>query len=220
MTAPENATRTTGYSIGDVFGVVADRRTYKGLLYLLLAFPLGVFYHGLLLFGFAFGAILSLVGVGIAILLVAVVGSRLFAGFERWLANRLLEVDLRKPEDVDTASGGMGATIRGYLEAPSTWRGIGLLASKLWVGIVAVMLFALLFTAAGIMTAPLHYPHEVELLTVDGEPIGWTIDSLSEALLAAPFGLLFLIALLHVSNAFAAVFGWMATALLDGETSV
>ncbi|WP_255194443.1 sensor domain-containing protein [Natronobeatus ordinarius] len=215
MTPSAPSRRDSGYAVGDRFRIVVDRQTYKNLLYLLLAFPLGFAYAMMLGFGLAFGAILSLVVIGFAILIGTVVGSRLLARLERWLANALLGLELRAADDIRSpTSAGPWATIGRYLEAPSTWQGLGFLLLKFWVGFAALMVLLLLGTSLSLLTAPFRYPHEVEFVTVNDEPIVWTIETLPEALLAAPIGALLGLAFLHVSNAFASVAGWMAVAML------
>ena len=112
-----------------VVGVIADGRTYRHLVYLLIAVPLGFVYSGIGSFALVFGVLLSVVLVGVGLLIAAVVGSRLVAGLERWLANRLLGTDLVAADDLPAAaadgSTGATATVRAYLSAPSTWRGRG-----------------------------------------------------------------------------------------------
>lgn len=195
--------------------VLVDAQTYKNLLYLLLAFPLGFLYGMTLGFGFVFGLIATVVVVGIGILIAVVIGSRLAAGLERWLANALLRTSLSPPDDrPDT--GGVLATVKGYLDAPSTWRGLGFLSMKLWVGIVGLLLVFLLWNAVELMTAPLRYPVGIEFGTVNGEPVVWTIDVLPEAALAVPIGVVLGLVVLHLTNGIAYVVERMAVALLDG----
>lgn len=221
MSPSAGTRRIRDHSAGDVLGVVADKQTYKNLGYLLLAFPLGIAYHMLLLFGFAFGAILSVLGIGVALILGTIVGSRVLAGFERWLANALLGLDLRSPEDARTSSAtGLWSTAKGYLEAASTWRGLGFLMLKLWVGIVGLVLLIALLGTLSVVTAPLHYPYEAELITVNDEAITWTIETLPEALLAVPVGAVLGLVLLHVTNAIGYVVERMALALLDDPATV
>lgn len=218
MTAPERGDRAGGHSVGDVFRVVARKRTYKHLCYLLLAIPLGVVYYTLLFLGLGIGTVLLLVAVGIPILIGTVFGSRLLAAFERWLANALLELDLRTPDDVRSASGGgPGASIRRYLDAPSTWRGLGFLIMKAWIGVVALILLFVLATVVDLLTSPLEYPAAVEFGTVNERPITWTIDTLPELAVAVSLGIGLGLVFLHVVNAFAYVVGRIAVALLDGS---
>ncbi|MDQ2051149.1 sensor domain-containing protein [Natronolimnohabitans sp. A-GB9] len=218
MPSSEPPSGTDDFAARDIVGVVADWQTYKNLLYLFLAFLLGFLYMMVVTFGLAFGAILSVFLIGIGILVVTVALCRVLARFERWLANALLAVDLEPAADVDTSATGVWAKSKAYLDAASTWRGTGFLLLKFWIGIVGLILVALFVSSLSVLTAPLRYPLEVEFVTINDEPIAWTIDSLPEAILAVPIGLVVAIVLLHIVNAFAYVCGRIAEALL-GETA-
>ncbi|MXV62590.1 histidine kinase [Natronorubrum sp. JWXQ-INN-674] len=212
--------RVRGDSAGDILGVVTDRQAYKNLCYLLLALPLGFIYGMPLLFGFTFGLFFSVLLIGIPILLATVFGTRLAAGLERIVANALLEVDLESPDDVRSPpDGGLLATIRAYLDAASTWRGLGFVLLKFWIWFVSILLLIALATILSVLTAPLHYPYEAELITVNDEPITWTIGTLPEAFLALGVGAILAVVFVHLSNGFAYVAGRMAVALLDGSSS-
>ena len=54
MSPSEPTLQVGGYSVGEPVGVVAELQTYKNLLYLGPAFPLGFVYLMLLTVGFAF----------------------------------------------------------------------------------------------------------------------------------------------------------------------
>jgi hypothetical protein len=197
-----------------VVGVLADRRTYANLAYLLVTIPLGLGYSMALTFGVVFGTLLSVVGVGIAILFATLIGSRLLAEVERRLANAVWSVDLRRPDDVPDDTGGVLPLAKGYVDASSTWGGVGFLSVKLWLLLPAVMLLFGLATVFSLLAAPVRYPYDVEFGTVNGEPVTWTIDTLPEAALAVPVALCGLVVVLHASNAVAYVARRMAVGLL------
>lgn len=214
MTPATTTAATVGRSLRDAVGVVAEKRTYKHLLYLGLAFPIGLLYYVALTFGLAFGVALSIVVVGIAILFGTLLVVRMFAAFERWLANALLGLDLSASDDVDGGDGGFVGTFTGYVDAASTWRGLGFLLTKFWVGLLGFVVLFFLITAASILTAPLRYPHTVEFGTVNDEPVTWAIDTVPEAIVAVPLGALLVVAIVHVANGVAYVCRRMAEALL------
>lgn len=205
------------WSPARLVGVVARPQTYKNLAYLLVTLPLAIVYASVLTVGFAFGLILSVVLVGLAVLLGVVIAARGLAGIERWLANALLSVELRTPDDVSAGDGPIESA-RGYLEAPSTWRGLGFLSVKFYVGIVGIVLVVFLVEALQLLLAPLRYPARIEFAEVNGEPVTWTIQSLPESLLAAVVGLVGIFVVLHLINGFAYVVCRIAEALL-GEDS-
>jgi len=205
-------------SIQSVLGVLTNLQTYKNVFYLLLAFPLGMLYFMLLLFGFVFGTVFAFFLVGIAILVATILGGRILGGFERWLANALLAVSITPPSDLNRQpNDGTIMQVRRYIDAPSTWRSLGFLLLKFWAGILGFILVFSLVSAVQLVTAPVHYPHFVELVTVNDEPVGWNISTLEESLLAVPIGLGITVILLYVSNVVAYVLGQSASALLGGN---
>jgi hypothetical protein len=197
-----------------VVGVVAARRTYANLAYLLVGAPLGIAYSMLLTSGIVFGTLLSVVGVGVAVLLATLVASRLLAGIERRLANAAWSLDLRPPDDVPADTDGTLRLAKGYVDAPSTWRGLGFLSLKVWIVVPAAFLLFGIGTALSLVAAPIRYPYTIEFGTVNGEPVTWTIDTLPEAALAVPVALCGLVVVLHASNAVAYAARRMAVGLL------
>jgi hypothetical protein len=77
------------------FGVVIKGQTYLNLLYLLLAFPLGIAYLIFLITGIVLGVPLTLLLVGFLILAIVALGWWVFASFERLLAIWLLRIEIR-----------------------------------------------------------------------------------------------------------------------------
>ncbi|ELZ36962.1 two-component system sensor kinase [Halorubrum saccharovorum DSM 1137] len=197
-----------------VVGVLVDGRTYRHLLYLLLAIPLGFVYSMLFSFGFAFGLLLSVVLVGLVILVATLLGARIAAGFERWLANRLLGTDLDRYDDVPDDADGAIAGVRKYVDAASTWRGVGFLSLKFFVTALAFVPLFALANGIPLVLAPLRYPYVANFGESNGEPVTWAIDTLPEALLAVPVGVVAVLVALHVTNIVAYVCRQMATALL------
>jgi len=201
-----------------VVGVVADGRTYRHLLYLLLAVPLGFVYSTLFTFGVAFGLVLSVALVGLVILFATLIGARLAAGLERRLANALLGTRLLRPDDLADSDGAL-AGVRKYVDAPSTWRGLGFLSLKFWVSLLAFAPLFLLASALPLVAAPVRYPYEADFGEVNGEPVTWAIDTLPEALVALPLGVVGVLLALHLANLAAYVSRRMALALLGRPES-
>ncbi|RLM52254.1 sensor domain-containing protein [Halorubrum sp. Atlit-28R] len=204
-----------------VVGVVADGRTYRRLLYLLIAVPLWVVYSGFVTFALAFGLVFSVVLVGVGVLIGAVVASRIAAGLERWLANSLLGTDLVAPDDLQApatdGSAGAVATVGAYLSAPSTWRGLGFVSLKFWVTVLALAPLAVLARSLALVGAPVRYPYAPQFGEVNGEPAVWAIDTAPEAALATGVGVVGLLVGLHLTNLIAGGARLMAVALL-GES--
>lgn len=200
-----------------VVGVIVAGRTYSHLLYLLIAIPLGFVYSLLFSFGFGFGVVFSLVLIGFVILLATLFGARIAAGFERWLANRLLGTNLARYDDVPADAGGALAGVRKYVEAASTWRGVGFLFLKSFVTVLAIVPLFALANALSLLSAPLRYPYVANFGESNGEPVTWAIETLPEALIAASVGVVGVLVGLHVTNLVAYVSRQMATALLGAS---
>ena len=202
-----------GSALRRFVGVVARKRTYANLLYLVLAFPLGFIYAWLLSFGFLVGLFTTIVGVGFVILALTVGGTRLIARFERWLANALLGTRISPPADRPPADG-IWATVRSYVDAPSTWRGLGFVFLKFMVGVVGLLFILALVNTVQLVLAPLRYPTTVEFGEVNGEPVVWELATQTEALALFPVGVLFTLIVLHLVNGVAYAVARMADGLL------
>ena len=217
-TAEPIVSSTTLRGVGRRFlGAPLRSRTYRNLLYLLLAFPLGIVYFVGLLTGTAVGTGLLLTWVGLPILLATLAGAAVAAGIEARLASRLVGVDAAVPAFLRDFSvrdgvalpgdGFVDATCR-LVTAPSTWTSVVLLVYKFVVGLVS---FVAVVTVGSItialLAAPLVYDASGALATggAGGQyRIGsWMVDSLPEALAVAGMGVLALIVGLNLLNGLA-----------------
>lgn len=219
MDQSRNTGTSARFSITDVVGVVVDAQTYRNLLYLLLAFPLGIAYYVLLVTGFALGIGLSVLFVGLGILLVTVIGLRYIASFERWLANTLLDVEISPSDDIGNGDGGLFDTVKRYLQAPSTWRGLGFVALKFWIGILSfILLVTFLGTALELLLVPL-YPEGVFDIQVANWEVARSIETPAQRAVAAPAGAALVFVALHLLNAFARANASIASALLGSAAA-
>jgi hypothetical protein len=217
MSQSTTTERTAGRSLSDILGVVVDGQTYRNLLYLLLAFPLGLVYYVFLVTGFALGLALSVLLVGLGILLGVAIAVRSLAAFERRLANSLLGTDIPAPDDVETEGKGFVGTGKAYLQAASTWRGLGFVFLKFWLGIASfVLLLTFLGTALELLLLPL-YPGGALNVQINNWEVAQTFQTSTQRLLAVPVGAALALLALHVLNAFASASASVATSLL-GQT--
>jgi len=157
--------------IRSFFAVPFDPQTYLNLLYLALAFPLGLLYFVFAVVGVSLGVSLTIVLVGVPILLVVVAVALGIAGFERWQASLLLGVTF--DDDAATADGSDDAATAdesdddapsvvrralGVLADPGTWLAVVYLPVKFAVGTAAlVFMTAVLSTAVSMLFVPLYY---------------------------------------------------------------
>src|SRR5215213_5686875 len=138
--------RLTAASLARFAGVARDPQSYRNLLYLVLALPLGTAYVVILVAGLSAGAGLAVIVVGIALLLATLFALRAMAAVERMLARRLLRIAIHPPIE-----GGLHFTWRD----PVTWKSLVFLLGKLPMGIVAyVAIVALGFTSLVLACAP------------------------------------------------------------------
>lgn len=212
-------TSSSGYSPRDILGVVIDAQTYKNLLYLFLSFPLGLAYYVALTVGLSLGIGLSVVLVGFPILFATLLGVRIIASFERKLANALLGTDLSRLSDVPTGDGFV-ERVTGYLRAASTWRGLGFVLVKFWLGIVSfVILVSLLGTALELILTPV--APGLLGVQVGGFEIASAVETPLEMAVGVLVGVVMVFVSLHVLNGLASVTKQVAVALLgsDGQST-
>ena len=184
------------------------RQTYLNLVYLLLAFPLGLAYFLFLAIGLAVGFALILALVGIPILLLVHLAAWALMNLERWLAIRLLGVVIPPMSPVDP-QGPMWRRLIGKATDPSMWTGMFFLLAKLPLGLAAFLLTVLLLGVSIAFTAApvLHLAFAI--------PVGsWSVDSLGESLLLAPLGVLIAVLSVNALNYTASLYGRFARLML------
>jgi hypothetical protein len=193
-----------------------EARSYTNLLFLVLAFPLGLTYFLFLTVGLALGVGLTLIWIGIPILALVFAGSWGMTALERQLAIHLLgaAVPPMSPAAAPAAPRGFWRTVQDFLANPVTWKGMGYLLIKLPLGIVTFAVTTFLFAlSAAFLLAPFAYPSG--LLELDGAV--FTIDGPGSALLCGLVGLLIAFLSLHALNGLAWVWRTLASAMLGSE---
>ncbi|HZD55859.1 MAG TPA: sensor domain-containing protein [Anaerolineales bacterium] len=201
------------------FGVIARGSTYLNLLYVLLAFPLGLFYFIFLVVGLSLGFSLLIILVGILVLLIVFAGWLAFGAFERQLAIWLLREDIppmtppklrNRPAESAVSWNGFVA----YLANPVTWTSLVYLFVKFPLGILSfVVSVAALSITAVFITSPLTFPFLQPEVWFTWNSL-WKIDTLGDALIAFVIGLALLFISLHVLNGLAWVSGRFAWVML------
>ncbi|WP_157971657.1 sensor domain-containing protein [Halorussus litoreus] len=202
-------------------GVPARTQTYRNLVYLAVAFPLGLAYFVGLTFGFSLGAGLAITVVGVPMLLATLAGSTLLTRVEAELANRLLgtSIHTRLPD----ASGGILDAVKRLVTDANTWIGVAYLFGKFVFGLVSFTALVSLLSAAGSMlVAPLTYssayyvgPHFGTLSVGPFESGRLVVNTFGRAVGVAVVGLVLALGSLHLLNALARVAGTVTEALLD-----
>jgi hypothetical protein len=197
-----------------MYGVLIKPQTYINLLYLLLAFPLGIAYFTFLVTGFALGLGLLVVWVGFLILAGVLAFCWLLTLFERQMATVMLHVDFPQADASPVSSSTLFEQFKTHLLNPTTWKGIAFLFLKFPIGIVSFVVgVTLLSLSLGLLMAPLAYPWVKFNLGF------MEVQSLPAALIACVFGLILTPLSLHLLNMLAEWQGKFARIML-GNASI
>jgi len=204
-----------------LFGAPFRLRTYTNLLYLVLAFPLGIAYFVFLAAGLTAGFGLTIVWIGIPLLALVFAGSWAFAAFERQMAIHLLGAEI-SPMTPLILPAPNGETRTAWQRAgdffgnPSTWKGMGFLLLKFPLGLVSfVAVVTMLATSAALLLAPVAWMWGE--LDFDVEGLVFQVDSIGGVWACALLGLGLLFLSLNLLNALALVWRGTATVLLGSD---
>jgi Putative sensor len=201
-----------------VLGVVMNPQTYLNLMYLLLAFPLGIFYFVFLVTGVSLGAGLAILWIGIPLLIGVLLLSRTFANLERRLTSRLLNIEIAPPTSSSVQKGFWQQAKAVVLDA-GTWAEVFYLFSKFVLGIISfVVVITLLATSLGLIATPFFWNQwGVEAWDV-GIPGIWTVDSFPKAVALSLIGAMIGVASLHLTNGLAWLYGEYSKAILESAS--
>ena len=195
-------------------------QTYKRLLYLLLAFPLGMVYFIGLTMGSSTGVSLAFTLVGLPLLLATLVAATAAAGLEARLSRVLLDREtpmpplLSTPSDwgVDTDDAGYVGTLTHFLREATTWTSVVLVALKFLFGLVAFVVTTVVgVTVAVLVAAPLLYDEP----GMGYQAGSYVVTTLPEALALSALGLVGFVVACNVFNALAVAGGVLTDALLS-----
>jgi signal transduction histidine kinase len=162
-------------SQGQVIGllrVVWRLQTYRNILYLLAAFPLGLFYFIVLITAFSVGVGTAVLGVGLFLLLMMGGFVWAMATFERRLVGGLLRVAITPPPRLPLDQLTWWRQIAAYLRRSMTWKSLAYLLIEFPFGIVSFCLTTtLLALSAGLVLYPLFYVANLPLISVGGRDV-------------------------------------------------
>ena len=216
---------STNSALARFFGVVVRGETYLNLLYLLLSFPLGLFYFIFLITGLALGVGMLLLWVGLLILVGMFAAWYGLAAFERWLAIVLLRETIPPMTREDLSSMSLWDKFVATVKNPVTWKGLVYLLARFPLGILFFVIVTTLVTlSVSLIGAPFYYdqiPGSMTM-TIDGIMYNrvWAIDTLSEALLVSLLGLFIGLISLHIFNGMAWVSAKFARVMLGNFSNV
>ncbi|HEV7508115.1 MAG TPA: sensor domain-containing protein [Thermoanaerobaculia bacterium] len=210
----ENDDLSFGGALARFFRAPIRLQTYKNLLFLALAFPMGLFYFIFLAVGLALGYGLTIVWVGFPILALVFAGSWWMSVLERRLAIGLLGAEvppMAPPPGASTL--GFWQRLRTFLSNPVTWKGMGYLLMKFPIGVVSfVALVTSLSVSISLLLVPVTWPWSDVTFDVD---FGiWNPSTFSGSLLCGLAGAILLLVSLNLLNGLAFVLRLLATAML------
>lgn len=207
------------------FGVPARPQTWLNLIYLLLSFPLGIFYFSLFVSLLPTGLGTVIVWIGIPILLLTAAIWWVCAAFERYLADGLLGTHLAPSPQPWRHAQGVWPRIKAHFGAAATWKDLAFIFAKFPLGIVSfVVVVVSLAVPAALVSAPLTV-NWADWAQEGGAQIppdqrgfyfeSWHVTTAVEALVFVPFGILTFFVGLWVINGMAAVSRAAAKGLLE-----
>jgi hypothetical protein len=189
--------------------------TYKRLVYLLLAFPLGMAYFVAFTTASSLGVGLAFTLVGIPLLILTLVATTGAAELEARLAELLLGQETARPRSLraslDTDEG-YAVALRRFLTEPTTWTSVGVVLLKFLYGLVA---FVVTVTGSAIVLTMLAAPIAYDNPETSYQVGNYVIATLPEALGIAGLGVIGLWIVCSVCNALATAGGVMTDALLS-----
>lgn len=194
-----------------IFGPATDTQTYLNLLYLLLAFPLGLAYFIFLTVGLSLGTGLLVIFVGLPILLAVLAACWGLGAFERQMARSMLHVTI--PPAPGLPSGpGLWPKLKALFGDSLTWKSFAYLMIKFPFGIVSFVLLVTGFSlSVSLILAPLIYR------TVPISFYQWRVDTKDEAAVWCLVGVALLILSMHMVNGLAMVWGRFARIMLGPD---
>jgi hypothetical protein len=193
--------------------VIAKPQTWRNVGYLLLAFPLGIFYFVFLVTGLSlgFGLLITLLGVPI---LVGVLAAAYGMGeFERTTTNLLLDQDTPPAHRLEVP-GGLWPKVKALVGSSETWKRVLYLFVVFPFGIFSFVLVTVTASIFALIITPFVYERSWWMDGFDWLDNIWKIDTLNEAIIVAVVAVLVGFLLLHVINGVARVWGEFAKAML------
>ncbi|MBN2556475.1 MAG: sensor domain-containing protein [Anaerolineales bacterium] len=203
------------------FKVMINGQAYLNLLYLLAAFPLDVFYFVFVVTGLSAGIALSIIWVGIPLLLLIGGGWWALAGIERLMAVHWLNEDIPALALPSREGTDAWTRFKAFFTHPVTWRSPLYLLMKFPLGVAT---FVILTTLTALTLACLSMPYTYTFLPDVQMGMffrpglsAWRIDSMGDALLGIPLGLILCPLTLHVTNGLAWLHARLAKVMLSED---
>ena len=138
------------------FGIIIKKQTYKNMLYLLMSFPLGIFYFVFLVTGISLGIGLAIIWAGVFILSGVMFAANWLSVFERRLVISMLGKEIQELERKEL-TGGLFKKIFSSIADGKTWKRILYLFIKFPFGILNfVLVITLVSTSIALIGTPFY----------------------------------------------------------------
>ncbi len=195
-------------ALKNFFAVVGRAQTYLNFIYLLLSFPLGLFYFVFLVTGISLGLGMIILWIGVILLVGMFAAWYGLAAFERLTAIWLLREQIPAMQPYDQTGLSIWQRFVAALKNPVTWKGLAYLLLKLPIGVICFTVLVTLVSLSGaLIAAPFYYTLNFPVfdLTLNGASYTtfWVIDTLAEALILSALGVLIAIISMHIFNGMA-----------------
>jgi hypothetical protein len=191
------------------FGVAIRGRTYLTVLYLLLAFPLGILYFVFLTTGISLGVGLLITWLGFLVLLLMMMTWFVFSAFEHRMTGWMLGVKMYPMVKEKTKEKNLWKKFKSHISNPVTWKSLAYLFVKFPLGIISfVVAVTLLTLSLTMLSAPFIYNRYYL------DFYYFTVDTFGAALLVCVGGVLVTLISMHVMNGLGFVSGQFAKVML------
>ncbi len=211
--------------LGELFGVVRQQQTYLNILYLLMSFPLGIFYFVALITGISVGISTALIWIGLPILFVTIICWRGFAAFERLLVIHQLHINVLPMSYPDPTPKTWWQRFKTYLSNRVTWTSLiylfldfvfGIGAFTITVTLLALSLSFLLGWLVYLIDTAMYnafgpYTSYELFIKINGQIEPWAMTLF---LLIMVVGIFLTLGSLHVLNGIAYAWGQFARIML------
>jgi signal transduction histidine kinase len=200
---------------------VTDRDTYRGLLFLSTALPLGMLWFTALIAGSALAIALAITPLVVVVVIALGAFVELAARAESGTVRELLAVPSYPASPPGGAGAGLGPLrrARAVVTDEAFWRAQAYLALRFFAGIpLAVAVLSLFGGALFLITSPVHY----RWIPQDGGPHGidvgiWHAETLADTLVLVPAGLVLLVLAANLVPPLTAPWRRLAYRLLGGR---
>ncbi|MBU1534644.1 sensor domain-containing protein [Myxococcota bacterium] len=199
--------------LGRFFGVIADKRAWGALLYLLISLGTGIFYFTWVVTGASLSLGLMVLVIGLPFLGVFLLSVRGIALFEGRLVEWLLGSRMPRHPIIDGTKKGWWEQFKGWISDRYTWSAMGFFVLMLPLGVIYFSLMVtFMSTSAALVAAPFVYSilhHEV----IQIHHLGYVVEPWVYYLLPL-VGIILFFSTLHLAKALGRLQAFTAKAML------